>query len=81
MGYAWQVMGNFLKVCLPSGVLEALIMVDWRREREREEDGEGKEAGGGRHLTGSVSFLTTEAGTISTNKKKHRPAGVGTTLD
>lgn len=40
MGYAWRVMGNFLKVCLPSGVLEALIMVDWRREREREEDGE-----------------------------------------
>lgn len=40
MGYAWWVMGNFLKVCLPSGVLEALIMVDWRRECEREEDGE-----------------------------------------
>lgn len=35
MGYAWWVMGNFLKVCLPSGVLEALIMVDWRRECER----------------------------------------------
>lgn len=42
MGYAWRVMGNFLKVCLPSGVLEALIMVDWRREHEREEDGERK---------------------------------------
>lgn len=40
MGYAWRVMWNFLKVCLPSGVLEALIMVDWRRERAREEDGE-----------------------------------------
>lgn len=42
MGYAWRVMGNFLKVCLPSGVLEALIMVDWRRECVRggkEEDG------------------------------------------
>jgi len=35
MGYAWWVMGNFLKVCLPSGVLEALIMVDWRRECEK----------------------------------------------
>lgn len=39
MGSAWRVMGNFLKVCLPSGVLEALIMVDWRRGCEREEDG------------------------------------------
>lgn len=45
MGFAWRVMGNFLKVCLPSGVLEALIMVDWRRECEREE------AGGGQRLT------------------------------
>ena len=68
MGYAWRVMGNFLKVCLPSGVLEALIMVDWRRECEREEDGERKEAGGGQHLTGSVSSLTAESDMIPTNK-------------
>lgn len=40
MGFAWRVMENFLKVCLPSGVLEVLIMVDWRRGCEREEDGE-----------------------------------------
>lgn len=49
MGSAWQVMGNFLKVCLPSGVLEALIVADWRRgcgsgggwreERQQEEGG------------------------------------------
>jgi len=42
MGYAWCVMGNFLKVCLPSGVLEALIMVYWRRVCKSEEDGERK---------------------------------------
>lgn len=54
MGHAWWVMGNFLKVCLPSGVLEALIMVDWRREREGKEDGGKEEAGGGRHLTRSL---------------------------
>lgn len=70
MGYAWRVMGNFLKVCLPSGVLEALIMVDWRREYKREEDGERKEAGGGQHLTGSVSSFTAESDMISTNKDK-----------
>lgn len=39
MGHAWWVTGNFLKVCLPSGELEALIMLDCRREREGEEDG------------------------------------------
>lgn len=70
MGYAWRVMGNFLKVCLPSGVLEALIMVDWRRECEIEEDGERKEAGGGQHLTGSVSSLTAESDMILRNKVK-----------
>lgn len=70
MGYAWWVMGNFLKVCLPSGVLKALIMVDWRQDREKEEDEERKEAGGGQHLTGSVSFLTTESDMISGNKEK-----------
>lgn len=70
MGHAWRVMGNFLKVCLPSGVLEALIMVDWKRECEKEEDGERKEAGGGQHLTRSVSSLTAESDMISTNKVK-----------
>lgn len=70
MGYAWWVMGNFLKVCLPSGVLEALIMVDWRRERERKEDGGKEEAGGGRHLTGSLSPLTAESDMISTHKEE-----------
>lgn len=74
MGHAWRVMGNFLKVCLPSGVLEALIMVDWRRECEKEEDGERKEAGGGQHLTGSVSYLTAESDMISTNKVKEYSA-------
>lgn len=55
MGYAWRVMGNFLKVCLPSGVLEALIMADWRRGCEREKKMErGEAAGGGQHLTRSV---------------------------
>lgn len=39
MGSAWRVMGNFLKVCLPSGVLEALITAGWRRGCERGEDG------------------------------------------
>lgn len=68
MGYAWWVMGNFLKVCLPSGVLEALIMVDWRRGCEKEEEGESKEAGGGQHLTGSVTSLTTRSDMISTHK-------------
>lgn len=70
MSYAWWVMGNFLKVCLPSGVLEALIMVDWRRECEKEEDGERKEAGGGQHLTGSVSSPTAKSDMISANKVK-----------
>lgn len=70
MGYAWWVMGNFLKVCLPSGVLEALIMVDWKRGCEKEEDREEKEAGGGQHLTGSVTSLTTKSDMISTNKVK-----------
>lgn len=46
MGHAWWVMGNFLKVCLPSGVLEALIMADWRRGCERERKMERR--GGGR---------------------------------
>lgn len=54
MGHAWWVMRNFLKVCLPSGVLEALIMVDWRREHEGKEDGGKEEARGGRHLTRSL---------------------------
>lgn len=67
MGYAWWVMGNFLKVCLPSGVLEALIMVDWKRGCEKEEDGGRKEAGGGQHLTGSVTSLTTESDMILAN--------------
>lgn len=57
MGYAWQVMGNFLKVCLPSGVLEALIMADWRQGCEREKKMErGEAAGGGQHLTRSGFF-------------------------
>lgn len=43
-------------------------MVDWRRECEKEEDGERKETGGGQHLTGSVSSLTTESDMISANK-------------
>lgn len=60
MGYAWWVMGNFLKVCLPSGVLEALIMVNWKHECEKEEDGERKEAGGGQHLTWSVFLLSPQ---------------------
>lgn len=67
MGYAWWVMGNFLKVCLPSGVLEALIMVNWRRVCEKEER---KEAGGGQHLTGSVTSFTTKSNIISRNKGK-----------
>lgn len=45
-------------------------MVDWRQDREKEEDEERKEAGGGQHLTGSVSFLTTESDMISGNKEK-----------
>ena len=71
MGYAWWVMGNFLKVCLPSGVLEALIMVDWRRECEREEDGE---EGSRRRATlnRSVSSLTAESRMISTNNVKRK---------
>lgn len=64
MGYAWWVMGNFLKVCLPSGVLKALTMVDWRQECKKKEDEERKEAGGGQHLTGSVFSLTTESDMI-----------------
>lgn len=72
MGYAWWVRRNFLKVCLPSGVLEALIMVDWKRESEREEDGGRKEAGGGQHLTGSVSSLTVESDMISAHKVKRK---------
>lgn len=75
MGYAWWVMGNFLKVCLPSGVLEALIMVNWIRERENEEDGKRKRPEGGRHLTGNVSTSSTEAD-IFAKWKKHMVADV-----
>lgn len=58
MGHARRVMGNFLKVCLPSGVLEALIMADRRRGCERERKMERREAaGGGRHFTRSVFFF------------------------
>lgn len=57
MGFAWRVMGNFLKVCLPSGVLEALIMVDWRRGCERRKMEGGEAAGGGRHFTRTGFFL------------------------
>lgn len=54
-------------------------MVDWRQECEKKGDGEKKEAGGGQHLTASVSPLTTESDMISTNKKNTqsltRPTG------
>lgn len=69
MGYAWRVMGNFLKVCSPSGVLEALIMLDWRREYETEEDGE-KGSRRRATLNWSVSSLAADSDMILTNKVK-----------
>lgn len=46
MGSAWRLRGNFGKVCLPSGVSEALITAAWRRGCESE--GDGGRRGGGR---------------------------------
>lgn len=76
MGYAWWVMGNFLKVCLPSGVLEALIMADWRRGCEREEDGERRGSGRRATLNQECVFASVATATdmISTHKGKRTPA-------
>lgn len=71
MGHARRVMGNFLKVCLPSGVSEALIMVDWRRGCEGEGEMEGGEAaGGGRRFHSGGFFLSSDM--ISAHKGKRR---------
>lgn len=75
MGYAWWVMGNFLKVCLPSGVLEALIMEDWRRGCGRERKMERGEAAGGATLNQECVFASVATATdmISTHKGKRTP--------
>lgn len=43
-------------------------MVNWRWESENEEDGKRKWAEGGQHLTGNVSFPSTEADMAFANK-------------
>lgn len=70
MGHAWWVMGNFLKVCLPSGVLEALIMADWRRGCERE--GDGGRGGSRRRATLNQEWVFASVATTTDMISAHK---------